>query len=187
MFFGMPIHPTRPIHPGLPWRLLAAGVLALSLPGAARAQSAGRDSAHAVELRTLDVTAPRRVLEVRGAFRQVRDTALLATGTPTTAAGGWLSVSAHGFVAVPSTCYRLAGAADRQGSVITLNVEARPNGDLCPVAPSAFTYSVRLPDLTPGTYTFRVLHTFRDGAYPAVLALDTTVTVQRTRRSDFLP
>jgi len=161
--------------------------LALLLPGVAHAQSAGRDSAHAVELRTLDVTAPRRVLEVRGAFRQVRDSTLLATGTPTTAEGGWLSISAHGFVPVPSPCYRLAGGADRQGQVITLNVEARPNGDLCPPKTSAFTYSVRMPDLAPGTYTFRVLHTWRDRALPSVVALDTTVTVRRTRRSDFAP
>ncbi|HKP74636.1 MAG TPA: hypothetical protein VJT67_03800 [Longimicrobiaceae bacterium] len=176
MFFRMPIHPTR---------LLAAGILALSLPRGVHAQSAGRDSAHAVELRTLDVTAPRRVLEVRGAFRQVKDSTLLATGTPTTAEGGWLSISAHGFVAVPSPCYRLAGAADRQGQVVTLNIEARPNGDLCPPQAAAFTYSVRLPDLAPGTYTFRVLHTYRDRVLPATLELDTTMTVRRTRRTDF--
>lgn len=178
---------THPAHPTWARCLAAAGILALTLPGAAHAQRVGSDSAHAVELRPLEATAPRRVLEVRGAFRPVRDSTLLARGTPTTAAGGWLSVSAHGFVPVPSPCYRLAGAADRQGSVITLNVEARPNGDLCPARPSAFTYSVRMPDLTPGTYTFRVLHTYRDRALTSIVALDTTVTVQRTRRSDFLP
>jgi len=159
--------------------------LAASLPGPARAQRVGRDSAHAVPLEPIAATARKHGPRVTGAFRQAVDSTLLATGRPTRAWGRWLSISGDGMVPTPTSCYQLAGAADRTGQVVTLNIQARPNGELCPAVPAAFTYKVSVSGLPPGTYTFRVLHTFRDAEQPPVLALDTTITVRRARHSDF--
>jgi len=167
--------------------LAALLVLLASVAGAARGQRVGRDSAHALPLQPIEASARRRGPRVDGKFRPVVDSTTLADGLPTRAAGQWLSLSAEGMVRTPSPCYRLAGAADRTGAVVTLNVQARPDGDLCPAAPAAFTYKVSLRGLPPGTYTFRVLHTFRDAAQPPAMALDTTVTVRRARRTDFSP
>lgn len=167
--------------------LAALAVVLTFLPGPARGQRVGRDSAHAVPLEPIAASARHRGPPVAGKFRPVADSATLADGVPTRAAGQWLAISAEGMVRTPSPCYRLAGAADRIGPVVTLNVEARPNGDLCPAAPAALTYKVSLRGLPPGAYTLRVLHTFRDDARPPALALDTTVAVRAARRTDFSP
>src|SRR5438105_7512440 len=65
--------------------------LAASLPGPARAQRVGRDSAHAVPLVPITATARKNGLRVTGAFRQAVDSTLLANGRPTRATGRWLS------------------------------------------------------------------------------------------------
>jgi hypothetical protein len=167
-------------------RAAALLAVALSHPAVAAAQRPGRDSANAVPLKPVEATARRRVLPVSGKFRPATDSALLAAGLRTRVAGRWLSVTLEGMLPTPSPCYRLAGAADRTGQAVTINVEARPNGDLCSPAPTAFRYRLRVP-LPAGSYTLRVLHSYRHGAYPASVALDTAVTVRGTRRSDFLP
>lgn len=161
-------------------------VLSLSLALPAHGQRTGRDPAGAVRLRPIEATARRRIVIVTGTFRQVRDSATLAGGVPTRVSGGWLVIRAAGMLPSPSPCYRLAGAAERRGPAVTLNIEARPSGELCPPGATAFTYKLALRDMPPGEYRVRVLHSWRDRAYPAFVALDTTVTVARTRRSDFL-
>ncbi|HEV7590952.1 MAG TPA: carboxypeptidase-like regulatory domain-containing protein [Longimicrobium sp.] len=136
-----------------------------------------RISSVAHRLAPLTATGRRRPLEVRGVFREKRDTTS-GPAAPTTANGRARRIEAKGTFPTPSSCYRLAGAADRLGSVVTLNVEARSNGDLCPGPTGTFTYSVAVRGLPPGSYTFRVLHSYRDAEREPAVALDTTVTVR---------
>jgi hypothetical protein len=153
---------TRPLTPG-PRDTVAVDVRVTAVP---------------VALRALEVTARRRRLDVIGDFRQMLPADSILAG-PVTASGRQRGISVKGTFPTPSVCYHLAGAADRIGQVVMLNVEARPTGsDLCPDAEGAFTYSVTLRELPPGTYTLRVLHTFRNNAWEPEMALDTTVTVR---------
>jgi len=133
------------------------------------------------EPRRLDpvvVSTPPRRLAINGVYEQTDITpALLATHT--TGEGGRHNVTIRGAMLTPSACWRLSGGADRIGPLITLAVNARPNGASCPPdAPGASTYKVTVRGIPPGTYTLRVLHTYRDEAWPPSLALDTTVTVR---------
>jgi hypothetical protein len=83
-------------------------------------------------------------------------------------------------MATPSPCYHLAGVVERLGSVLTLFVRARPSGETCPPgAIGATTYKVTARRIRPGTYTVRVIHVYRDDAWPSSMALDTAVTVRR--------
>jgi hypothetical protein len=136
-----------------------------------------RMPAAAVRLQPLTVTARRRPLEVVGVFRQATLADSSARG-PVRATGRSRSIAVKGIVPTPTACYRLAGAADRVGSIVTLNVEARPSGDYCPELPDAFTYDVRVRGLPPGSYTLRVLHTYRNAVWEPTMAMDTAVTVR---------
>jgi hypothetical protein len=99
---------------------------------------------------------------------------------PTRADGGSGRVIVNGHVALPTDCYVLAGVAERLGSVLTLFLEARPSIDRCPPgAVGASRYKVIVRRLPAGTYTLRVVHTYRHDVWPSKMALDTTVTVQR--------
>ncbi|MFL5380968.1 MAG: carboxypeptidase-like regulatory domain-containing protein [Longimicrobiaceae bacterium] len=137
-----------------------------------------RLAAAAYRLDPVVATTPPRRLSLAGVYRQTDPTpSLLAT--PTTAEGGRHSVTVRGAMVTPSNCWTLAGAADRIGSVVTLNVHARPTARGCPPdATGASTYKVTLRGIPPGTYTVRVQHTYRGDAVPPALALDTTVTVR---------
>lgn len=130
----------------------------------------------AVRLRAVTATARRRRLPVRGKFVQTGggDSAAVR---PVTAAAQPRSILAQGTFVAPSACYQLAGVADRTGQVVTLNVAARPNGQTCSAGAAAFDYKVSVRGLPPGSYTFRIAHTFRDAVWRPVMALDTTITV----------
>lgn len=152
-----------------------------------RELAVGADDTVAVELhvvpapRRLDpivVSTPPRRLSIHGVYDQVGvSPAFLATRA--TGEGGRHNVTVRGAMPTPSACWRLSGAADRIGPVITLAVNARPNGDACPPdSPGASTYKVTVRGIPPGTYTLRVVHTYRDEAWPRALALDTTVSVR---------
>ncbi|MFL5540579.1 MAG: carboxypeptidase-like regulatory domain-containing protein [Longimicrobiaceae bacterium] len=152
-----------------------------------RELAVGADDTVAVELRVvlaprrLDpvvATTPPRRLSINGVYDQTDVTpALLATAIA--AEGGRHNVTVRGAMVTPSACWRLSGGADRIGPLITLAVNARPTGATCPPdSPGASTYKVTVRGIPPGTYTLRVLHTYRDEAWPRSLALDTTVTVR---------
>jgi hypothetical protein len=133
------------------------------------------------EPRRLDpvvVSTPPRRLAINGVYEQTDITsAFLATRT--TGEGGRRNVTVRGAMPTPSACWRLSGGADRIGPVITLAVNARPTGAACPPdSPGASTYKVTVRGIPPGTYTLRVLHTYRNDAVPRSLALDTTITVR---------
>jgi hypothetical protein len=130
----------------------------------------------AISLRPVVASRRPRRVDVTGVFRQVTpaDSAVRETAS----APGRRSIVVEGALPTPSACYRLAGAADRIGNVVTLNVQARPTGDPCPDAPDALTYKMTARGLPPGSYTLRVLHTYRGDVWPPSLALDTTVAVR---------
>lgn len=152
-----------------------------------RELAVGADDTVAVELRAVPAprrldpvvaTTPPRRLSINGVYEQADVTpALLATRT--TGEGGRHNVTVRGAMLTPSACWRLSGGADRIGPLVTLAVNARPNGASCPPdAPGASTYKVTVRGIPPGTYTLRVLHTYRGEAFPPSLALDTSVTVR---------
>ncbi|HEX8907065.1 MAG TPA: carboxypeptidase-like regulatory domain-containing protein [Longimicrobiaceae bacterium] len=129
----------------------------------------------AVPLRALKASVRRPRLPVRGKFRAVFNGDSTAL-RPVSAAGRSRRIEAQGTMPTPTACYQLAGAAERTGSVVTLNVEARPTDD-CPGGPGTFTYGVAVRGLPAGSYTFRIVHTYRDTAWQPVMALDTTIAV----------
>jgi hypothetical protein len=123
-------------------------------------------------------TRPRR-LPVAGVFTPAYPADSLFAAETTRGEGGRGRVIIRGIMPTPTACWRLAGAADRIGSVITLNIQARPTGDPCPPdAIGASTYKVTLRRLPPGTCTLRVLHTYRDAVWEPSVALDTSVAVR---------
>ncbi len=125
----------------------------------------------AVELAGVTATARPRRLGTRGKF--------VVTGivTPVRAEALGRRILAQGTFVAPSECYQLAGVADRLRSVVTLYVDARPNGQSCVGGPTAFRYTVSVRGLAAGNYTFRIMHTYRDGAVKPSLALDTVLVV----------
>jgi hypothetical protein len=124
-------------------------------------------------------TRPRR-LPMSGRFtpEYPTDSLLAAERTHVEGVPGRLII--HGVMLTPTPCWRLAGAADRVGPLITLNIQAHLGDEFCPPdAPGASTYKVSLRGIPPGTYTVRVLHTYRRDAFKASVALDSAgVTVR---------
>lgn len=136
-----------------------------------------RISAVAMTLDPLAVSARARRLDVRGVFRD-RPWMPADSFPPTTAKGERRGIYVEGMMATPTPCYQLAGAADREGQVITLTVEARAKEPDCGETPGTFTYRVNVRGLPPGAYTFRVLHAYRAGEWDRAWALDKPVTVR---------
>lgn len=136
-----------------------------------------RISAVAMTLDPLAVSARARRLDVRGVFRD-RPWMPADSFPPTTAKGERRGISVEGMMATPTPCYQLAGAADREGQVITLTVEARAKEADCGETPGTFTYRVDVRGLPPGAYTFRVLHAYRGGEWDRAWALEKPVTVR---------
>ena len=131
----------------------------------------------AVRLREVKATARRRRLGVRGKFVQVGGPEMVVL-YPVGAAGESRSIRAQGTFVAPSSCFQLAGVADRTGSVVTLNIQARPNRQVCTAGPAAFKYNVSVRGLPPGSYTFRIAHTVREAEWPPTMPLDTTITTE---------
>jgi hypothetical protein len=130
-----------------------------------------------VELNGVTATVRGRRIPVKGVFRVAAEAPSATDHVSVTA--GERSLVARGKLPTPTLCYQLAGAAVRSGQLLTLVVEARPNGDICGAsAGTAFTYRMTVKRLQAGTYALRVLHAFRGAATEPTVALDTTVTVQ---------
>lgn len=155
-----------------------APAVAHSQSAPSRARSGAQDdSARVVELEALEVMAARGRLPVSGAFRQAMNRNL-ALSTPPRATGRRRSILVEGAMPTPSACWRLSGAGDRADTLIVLNLEARPAWARCPDVVEAFTYKVTIRRLPAGTYRLRIIHSYRDGAVPSSLAVDTTVAVR---------
>jgi hypothetical protein len=134
-----------------------------------------RVSAVAHRMEPVTVTARRRRLRVVGVFDQMSEFAV----TRVSAVGQARSVAVRGWFPTPDFCYHLSGNAERRGSIVTLTVQARPTSDVCEEeGTGSLFYNVTVGRIPPGTYTFRVLHAFRDDVAEPMVALDTTLTVQ---------
>jgi len=131
----------------------------------------------AVRLDPLTATARPRRLTVTGVFG---NEGYVGRAGPPSAGGARRSILVTGTIPAPTPCYTTAGAARRTGSVVTLNVEARPTGETaaCPAMPLSFGYKATVRGLPPGSYTLQVVHTYRDRVWPPAMALDTTIIVQ---------
>jgi hypothetical protein len=135
------------------------------------------------QLAAVDATTRPRRLPMSGGFLQVYPTDSLLAAERTRVEGGRGRVLVRGVMVTPTPCWRLAGAADRVGPLITLNIQARLYYGGCPPdAAGASTYKVTLRGIPPGTYTVRVLHTYTDERYPPSVAIDSGgVTVRCSR------
>lgn len=117
-------------------------------------------------------TRPRR-LPMSGRFTPAYPTDSLLAAERTRVEGQDGRVLIHGVMLTPTPCWRLAGAGDRVGPLITLNIQAHSVEEFCPPdAPGASTYKVSLRGIPPGTYTVRVLHTYRGDAFKPSVAID---------------
>lgn len=124
-------------------------------------------------------TLPRR-LPMSGGFTPRYPTDSLIAAERIRVEGDRGKVIVRGVMVTPNPCWRLAGAADRVGALVTLNIQARFVDERCPPdAAGASTYKVSLGRIPPGIYTVRVLHTYIAGTLPPAVALDSAgVTVR---------
>lgn len=133
-----------------------------------------RVTAAAHRLDPLTVTGRARRLKVDGRFYETPDSVHARVNV----VGQRRSIRARGSFPTPDVCHQLSGHAHRVQSVITLTVQARGPGELCPTAGGGFVYDVTVRRLPPGTYTVRVLYTFQDDVREPAVVLDTTVDVR---------
>jgi carboxypeptidase family protein len=130
----------------------------------------------AVRLRAITATARRRRLGVRGVFRSVGSTEA-PPPVVVSAVAAQRSIVAKGTFVAPNGCFQLSGVADRLNAAVTLYVQARPHGEGCLNLPGVYDYKATVRGLPPGTYSFRVLHIYRDTGWKPDMPLDTTLTV----------
>lgn len=148
----------------------------LTVPGGDTLRVAVSLSAVALRLAPLRATARPRRLEISGDFREVRVDSLHGPA-PASARGRHDGMRISGTIPTPGTCYRLAGAAYREGPALTVIVEARPSDTACFETGGLFSYRMTVRGLARGGYPLRVIHAYRDEVWERALALDTTVTV----------
>ena len=90
------------------------------------------------------------------------------------ASGG---VAVQGALSTPNPCYTLHGQARRDGSIVTLTVEARAGDGICTQSIGAFSYDATVRGLPSGTYEFRVIHTYPGTGWETRPALSTSITI----------
>jgi hypothetical protein len=78
--------------------------------------------------------------------------------TPQTASGELARIDFTGSLATGTPCYAIAGSHDTRGSDVTLTVTATRTGDICAQVVTHNNYQGSVAALTPGTYTFTVVH-----------------------------
>lgn len=78
--------------------------------------------------------------------------------TPQTAAGGLARIDFTGSLLTGTPCYTVTGSHTARGSDVTLTVTATRTGDICAQVVTHNNYQGSVAALTPGTYTFTVVH-----------------------------
>jgi hypothetical protein len=78
--------------------------------------------------------------------------------TPQTASGGPASIGFTGSLATGQPCYVVTGAHSTRNDSVTLTVTATRTGDVCYQVVTYHNYQGSVAGLTPGTYTFTVVH-----------------------------
>ena len=76
------------------------------------------------------------------------------------ATGGTGTVAVRGTITTPNPCFKLAGAAAREGSTLTLTVTASPGAEVCVQSIGTLGYDATLRGVPAGSYTLRVVHTY---------------------------
>lgn len=87
-------------------------------------------------------------------------------------------VAVEGSVTTPTPCYDLVGDASREGSTVTLTVEARRKEGGCIQMIAAFGYDATIRGLPAGSYTLRVLHAYPGAGWEGQTALETEIRVR---------
>lgn len=78
--------------------------------------------------------------------------------TPQTASGSLARIDFTGSVTTGTPCYVVTGAHTTRGSDVTLTVTAARTGQVCAQVVTHNNYQGSVAGLTPGTYTFTVIH-----------------------------
>jgi hypothetical protein len=99
-------------------------------------------------------------------------------GGRVTAQGGAGTVAVQGALSTPNPCYTLHGTVRRDGSNVTLTVEARAPREGCIQSIGAFAYDATVRGLPAGTYSFRVVHTYPGTGWESRGPLEMPVTVR---------
>jgi hypothetical protein len=100
------------------------------------------------------------------------------SGGRVTAQGGQGSVIVQGALSTPNPCYTFTGSVRRDGSAVTLTVEAHATEGMCVQSIGAFSYDATVHGLPAGSYSFRVVHTYPGTGWESRGALETMVTVR---------
>lgn len=95
--------------------------------------------------------------------------------TPQTASGGALRIDFTGSMATGQPCYVVTGSHTTRNNDVTLTVTATRTGDVCAQVVTYHSYQGSVAGLTPGTYTFTVIHSVND---TRTTAFTGTVVVQ---------
>jgi hypothetical protein len=95
--------------------------------------------------------------------------------TPQTASGGALRIGFTGSMATGQPCYVVTGSHTTRNNDVTLTVTATRTGDVCAQVVTYHNYQGSVAGLTPGTYTFTVIHSVNN---TRTTAFTGTVVVQ---------
>lgn len=87
--------------------------------------------------------------------------------TPQTATGGLARIDFTGSLTTGQPCYVVTGSHNARSSTVTLTVTATRTGDICTQVVTNNNYQGSIAGLTPGVYTFTVLHVVNGASTPA--------------------
>ena len=87
--------------------------------------------------------------------------------TPQTATGGLARIDFTGSLTTGQPCYVVTGSHNTRSSTVTLTVTATRTGDICTQVVTNNNYQGSIAGLTPGVYTFTVLHVVNGASTPA--------------------
>jgi hypothetical protein len=150
-------------------RIISRGLLAMALLAGAACDGAP--------------TASPAVAEADGGAARAQSPGVLAFSatqsygeqTPQTASGSLASIDFTGSVTTGAPCYVVTGAHETHGSNVTLTVTATRTGQVCAQVVTYNNYQGSVTALTPGTYTFTVIHSVNNNR---TTAYSGTVVVQ---------
>lgn len=80
------------------------------------------------------------------------------SGQPLSATGGTGSIGFQGHVQTGTPCYDVTGSHSVRGSRVVVTVSLRSTGDFCTQVITYHDYTGQVSGLSPGTYTFQIVH-----------------------------
>lgn len=73
-------------------------------------------------------------------------------------------ILARGTILSPDPCHKISGQAELEGKDITLHITSISKGVICIGVVATFIFNANLTGLEPGTYHFRIKHSFTENS-----------------------